>query len=566
VIPVRIRQLAVASIVCGAGATGAAAPPAAAFNPLKPVCAVGGLVSGLVGKACNVVQHSGRLLSAGKKLASGHLGSAVKTVLGPTGSSVGTKATFALGLAAVVGWVLGGAKYALNATAGVIGHTTAPQLRSTWFSATYWRVAGIAALLTLPFLFAAAIQALVRSDLALLVRAAFGYLPLAMLGVGIAAPLTMLLLSASDELSAAVSSAAGHAGVHFLAGAGAAIGTLSVLSRSPFLVFFVGLLTVGAAIVLWFELLLRAAAVYVIVLMLPLAFAALVWPARRIWAIRAVEVLIALILSKFLIVAVLSLGGAALSQSFLTSISGMLAGFVLLMLGALTPWALLRLLPLGDIAGGAAGSLRGESVSAGGRLLKTSAGGGAAAHEWAATTAEMRRDADGFAEAADPASQPPVGEPPAAETLIGGATPASQDAATPSPGDAAIASPQSGATPSPDGAIPRQTSNGSRGTDRGAPPDEPGATVAAPRPGLDPIWEMEDFSWPVLGLGLEHGWPPKPIADAAGLGSEPETRRRDRGGNGSGPGAPAANPDRAEPDHEDHDPRPSPQPREGGSL
>ena len=46
--------------------------------------------------------------------------------------------------------------------------------------------------------------------------------------------------------------------------------------------------------------------------MLPLAFAALVWPARRIWAIRAVEVLVALILSKFVIVAVLSLGGAAL--------------------------------------------------------------------------------------------------------------------------------------------------------------------------------------------------------------------------------------------------------------
>ena len=56
----------------------------------------------------------------------------------------------------------------------------------------------------------------------------------------------------------------------------------------------------------------REAAVYVIVLMLPLAFAAMVWPARRIWAIRAIELLVALILSKFAIVAVLSLGGAAL--------------------------------------------------------------------------------------------------------------------------------------------------------------------------------------------------------------------------------------------------------------
>ena len=59
----------------------------------------------------------------------------------------------------------------------------------------------------------------------------------------------------------------------------------------------------------------REAAVYVVVLMLPLAFAALVWPARRIWAVRAVELLVALILSKFAIVAVLSLGGAAISAS-----------------------------------------------------------------------------------------------------------------------------------------------------------------------------------------------------------------------------------------------------------
>ena len=288
----------------------------------------------------------------------------------------------------------------------MIGHTTAPQLQSAWFSATYWRVAGIAAVLTLPFLFAAAIQALVHSDLSLLARAAFGFLPLAMLGVGIAAPLTMLLLAATDQLSAVVSSAAGHASTHFLNRASAGIGALTLLSRSPFLVFFAGLLTVGAAIVVWFELLLRAAAVYVIVLMLPLAFAALVWPARRIWAIRAVEVLVALILSKFLIVAVLSLGGAALSQSFLSSISGMLAGFVLLTLGALSPWALLRLLPLGEIASAAVGSLRAETLGKGGRLLQAASGGGAIAHDWGFTTAEMRRDADGFVDAADPVSGP----------------------------------------------------------------------------------------------------------------------------------------------------------------
>ena len=66
----------------------------------------------------------------------------------------------------------------------------------------------------------------------------------------------------------------------------------------------------------------REAAVYVIVLMLPLAFAALVWPARRVWAVRAVELLVALILSKFAIVAVLALGGAALGQQRPAGVDG----------------------------------------------------------------------------------------------------------------------------------------------------------------------------------------------------------------------------------------------------
>jgi hypothetical protein len=68
---------------------------------------------------------------------------------------------------------------------------------------------------------------------------------------------------------------------------------------------------------------------------------------------------------------------------------------------------------------------------------------------------------------------------------------------------------------------------------------------------------MEDFSWPVLTLGLEDGWPPPPVeAEAAA------------GGNGGGPDDPAA------PKHhggaaspsEDHDPTPSRQDPEDGHL
>ncbi len=137
----------------------------------------------------------------------------------------------------------------------------------------------------------------------------------------------------------------------------------------------------------------RAAAVYVIVLMLPLAFAAFVWPARRIWAVRSVELLIALILSKFVIVAVLSLGGAAFSQSVHHSVAGMLAGVALLALAGFAPWALLRLLPMTELASAAAGL-----APARGQARRSAAAGSAdgQAHEgevWAAKAAQMRREA-----------------------------------------------------------------------------------------------------------------------------------------------------------------------------
>jgi hypothetical protein len=334
----------------------ACAPPqtASATTPGGALCTLGGLVSGVVGKVCTVASHAGRVLSAGKKLLGGHVGGALDAL---SGSTAGKALTATAGAVAIAAMVMGGARYLLRETSSVIGSTTRPNLQSSWFSASYWRMAAVSALLTLPFLFAAAIQSMIRSDLAMLVRATFGYLPLGLLAVAIAAPLTMLLLAGSDEMSSIVASASGHADASFLSKVSVLTG-LSLTSGTAFVAFFVALLTAAATMVLWIELLIRAAAIYVIVLMLPLFFAALVWPARRIWAIRAVELLVALILSKFAIVAVLSLGGAALGHTILPGAAATLGGATLIMLATFSPWALLRLLPLHELAGAAAGGLR----------------------------------------------------------------------------------------------------------------------------------------------------------------------------------------------------------------
>jgi hypothetical protein len=426
---------------------GLAPSPATAAGAVKEVCGgprpagdAAGPASDAVRKACTAANSGG--VKTRKNLVGSQLGGAANPLLS-TGVGAAATSAIAIGIGA---WTLGGAKYALRETAVVLGDTSSPQLESTWFSSTYWRVAGIAVLLTLPFLFAAAVHALLRSDLALLLRAAFGYLPLAMLAVSIAAPVTMLLLAASDQLSAIVSSATGNASNRFVSFSVGALGELTV-AAGPFMAFFLCLFVVAGAVVLWIELLMREAAVYVIVLMLPLAFAGMVWPARRIWAIRAVELLVALVMSKFAIVAVLSLGGAALvsgTSASSHSVTAALAGAVLLIMGAFTPWALLRLLPLAEVAATAAGSLSRETrahAHGGGDLADLVA---YSSPDWAAAmTTRLRKDASGTTPVppAAPEADPIVDATPV--TPQGGTGAATRDAET---------APQAQASPEPAGA------------------------------------------------------------------------------------------------------------------
>jgi len=594
----RIRRTSrVVIVVIAVGCAVCATPrPATALNPIKPLCSAAGLLSGLAGKLCTVARNPGKLVSAGKKLARGHVGGALKTVLGDGGGG-GSAASTAIGLAAIGAWVLGGAKFALHETARVLASTSRPQLDSTWFSSAYWRMAAVAALLTLPFLFAAAVQAMMRSDLTLLARAALGYLPLALLAVSVAAPITMLLLAGSDELAAIVSSAAGNAGEHFLDRASLTIGGLTIVSGSPFLAFLVGLFTAAGTLVLWLELLMREAAVYVIVLMLPLVFAALVWPARRVWAIRSVELLLALILSKFAIVAVLALGGAAMSHSVGHSVTGFLAGIVLVLLGAFAPWALLRLIPFSELASAGAGSLRDEARALRGPAL-IAGDVGEWAHDWSrGVTAGMRRqvqetsDSAGSRDTAHDAIAALTETVPGAGSGLGsgadsgtgsdsggdGARPVRTDSRAADHGATRPIS-QAGQL---DGAGPGAGSADHDGAAGSAPAGDPpaeGAAAGGPlaagapdgrrpeggspggqrRPGMLPIWQAPDEAWEPLNLDLDQGWPP-PSPSAGQDAERPASADSEPG---PGPSAPAGDP----PGGEDHDPRPPAQDPDEGRL
>jgi hypothetical protein len=361
----------------------------------------------------------------------GSIGGTLSGILtgGPVGGLISGAAGSAAGLVlrGISSWVLNGTKGALEEVAGAIGAATAPNLNSTWFSSTYWRVAALAAMLTIPFLCAAAVQAVARADLSLLARVAFGYLPLSLLGVSLAAPLTMLLLAATDQMSAVVSASAATGGARFLDHAAETAGALASASGgSPFFAVVVGLLAVMAAMALAVELLVRAAAVYIVVLMLPLAFAALVWPARRVWAVRLVELLTSLILSKFVIVAVLSLAGAAFTSGT-PGVGELLVAMSLILLSTFAPWALMRILPFTELAAGAAGILRNELPQVPGREEATgrALGGAALAAELPARLRNQARtmyangggESPGSTPSADPI--PPVAPDRGFEPLTG---------------------------------------------------------------------------------------------------------------------------------------------------
>lgn len=503
-----------AVVLTVASAFAAAPAPASAGIP-SGVCKAAGDANGLAGKACDALRNPGKLLNIGKNLITGHIGSAFKDFVGGGG---GAAASTALSLAAIVAWVAGGAKAALHEMGKYVSESAAPQLGSVWFSSTYWRIAGVGALLTVPFLFAAAVQALGHSDLALLGRAAFGHLPLALVGVGIAAPITMLLLSGTDELCGLVWSPSSSNGlIH-----SAEIAGLGSLLGAPFLTFLIFLFTAAGAVLVWLELAMREAAVYIVVLLLPLVFAALVWPARRIWAVRAIELLAALILSKFVIVAVLGLGGTAIDHSS-ASIHGLgtvLAGMALVLLAAFAPWAVLRLVPLTELASSAAGAFRPHAAASIRETQELKGHAEAAIAGVAGQIADLAMASTVRARAPKPSAHGRVDEWRSAVVNVGGPEREDQDAAAAAAGategfedDLAA---QTGATTRDLGHLDVAAHSSGMAADH--------ASSEERVPGAEALWQAPDMSWRPLTLGPDEGWPPDPVWPgdvAAAGGSDP---------------------------------------------
>ena len=114
------------------------------------------------------------------------------------------------------------------------------------------------------------------------------------------------------------------------------------------------LLAAVLALVVWIELVLREAAIYVAVVFLPLALAGLTWRSTAHWARRLAEWLVAIILSKLAIAVAFAVAGSMLGEARSGSggLSTVIAGCAVLLIAACTPWVLLQLIPFAEQAAG----------------------------------------------------------------------------------------------------------------------------------------------------------------------------------------------------------------------
>jgi hypothetical protein len=252
-------------------------------------------------------------------------------------------------LSAFSNWVVSGAVWLLGQIGAVLNATTSVDLGASWFTDHYRLMAGLAAVVVLPLLLVSVLQAVYRQNAGILVRSALVQLPLALVLTAVAVQLVQLALGATDAMSTMIASGTGadlQSALSNLAGVLGALAASGDAVVPAFIVLLGALLIVAGSLLLWVELLVRAAAVYAAVFFLPLALASLVWPAVAHWCRRLVDTLVALVLSKFVIVAILSLAVGAVGAGSSTTLPSVLAGGALLLLAAFSPFTLLRLIPM----------------------------------------------------------------------------------------------------------------------------------------------------------------------------------------------------------------------------
>ncbi|WP_198417377.1 conjugal transfer protein TrbL [Cryobacterium sp. Hb1] len=244
--------------------------------------------------------------------------------------------------------------------AGAMGSTAAWLFESVWaaFDTTtlvdltdptyidvYNVLFGVAVFVTLILFCLQLITGLVHRDPTALSRAAIGVAK-SVLGSFVIITITGLLLEITDQLSIGIVQASGNT----MEGMGdrialLAVGLTAISPGAPgvgaiLTIFLAGLAISGAAIV-WFSLLIRKALLLVAIVFGPIALAGATWDAAKGWFSKWVAFVVALILSKLVLVVIFLVAVAQVAAPIdadLASVSDPIAGIVLMFIAAFAPY------------------------------------------------------------------------------------------------------------------------------------------------------------------------------------------------------------------------------------
>ncbi len=354
--------------------------------------------------------------SSACSLLPGVLGSGCRAVGGATAAvsfAADPLGAIAAACAIATVWIWGQLATAINAT-------TTVDLTNQGFLNTYALVFAVSSVLVVLLWLVAVAKRVIRGvGAGQAVGESVGFLALAVAASALAPAVLVLLMGLVDAVTAGLAGGLGPDATRFLTGAGNALTASGSTNGGPVVLIVGAVIGVLVGVLLWVELLLAAAAIYVAAVFGPLVFAGLVdramWGHVRKW----MGLVVSLALVKPVVVVVLGLAaGLAGSGNAADNFSSVLTAIALLLLSTIASYAVYRLVPL---AGDELGQLHGARKA-------VQSTGPAAAVPGPATlvsqgiAAHMRNRGSGGPAGPAPAA-PPSAPPPAPRTQPPRSTP-----------------------------------------------------------------------------------------------------------------------------------------------
>lgn len=247
-----------------------------------------------------------------------------------------------------------------NSIVDAMESTTAVDLQGGFFPALTpirQTVLGMSMALVLALFLISIIRSLTAGEPGAIVRAALVDVPAAMLLTLLSVTVAWILIRIVDEASLAVTGDVGAAMGEFTA----SLVVVDALTGAGLLGMIFGLLFVIGAILVWLQLLVRAALIYILIVLAPLGFATRAHPDTRQIARRTIEMGVALILSKFGVAVAFGVGATAIEsgngvvEGDGINLSGMMAGVAVMLMAAFMPWLIWKVFPIAEAATAAAG-------------------------------------------------------------------------------------------------------------------------------------------------------------------------------------------------------------------